>query len=464
MSAESQPKKNKLERIYACSVCNSEYTTSRYSTKRFCSDKCRKSSSRHKVASKRIEKLPLSEEWLFVASECKRAGTVEVMQGHTVETLEQLFSLRNYRYKCYGFDPERKVSRYHLCHIQPVSGNDSVGLLHPHNIFVGGSLQNQVHGTKSYDGIGLSISRYSLKQKWLVSKEDSDKDVLAKVEKYLGKVLVEYAKKNPIRISQRLSLAKWIHKNVPDCPHTLHELQRKGVQELRRIRATFEEKELYKMDVSTKRSFIVYLDECQRLSEQLPDCRHKADLAFMVPVLRVACAVMSLSGESGFGTVLALPFRVQWSLVKLRADMELNTFRDFLSFHSFQALQGAPVERSKILGTLRKYLCVGSMVPDWSHVPEGCYPYFSEEFHTFPPQIKPLQNAILSLELASPLMVHEFLESCKEAQREMEWFESHEWAVCESENDYSGVHYEVGDNYIPNPNLRTVRKLEFVHF
>lgn len=464
MSTESQPKKSKLERIYTCSVCNSEYTTARYSTKRFCSDKCRKSSSRLKTASKRIDKLPVSEEWLWVASEAKRAGTVEILQGHTPATLEQLFALRNYRYKCYGWDSEKKVSKFHLCHIQPANGTDTIGLLHPHNLFVGTSLPNQIHGTKSYLGVGLSVHRSDLKSKWLVKKEDSDKAVLEKVTRFLGKVLIEYAKANPIRMSQRLSLARWVHKNIPDCPYQLQELERKGIQELRDIRAVFEEKELYQLDLTAKRSFLVYADECKRLSEQLPDGKHKDDLAWMIPVLRVTSAFMSLEREEGFSSVLSVPFRVKWTPLKLRDGVESSTFRDFIGFQAFQALQGAPVDRKMILNTVRKYLEVESLVPDYSHVPDGCYKYFSEEFDAFTPQIPLLQNAILSLGLANPLMVHEFLEGCKEAQREMEWFEAHEWAVCESEDDYSGMHYEVGDHYIPNPNLRTVRKLEFVNF
>jgi hypothetical protein len=457
--------KNKLERTYTCSVCNVEYTTVRYSTKRFCSDRCRMSSARLKVASKRVDKLPVSEEWLWVASECKRAGTVEILHGHTVATLEQLFSLRNYRYRCFGWDAERKTSKYHLCHIQPANGTSRVGLLHPHNLFVGGSLANQVHGTKSYANAGLSIARISLKPRWLVDKDTSDKVVLDKVTRFLGSVLIEFAKTNPIRMSQRLSLARWVHKNISNCGFTLHELERKGIAELRKMRADFEEKELYQMDVTAKRSIIVYMDECKRLSNQLPESQHKSDLTALVPVLNIATIWLAgEDGEHGLGNVLAVPFHVHWKPLQLRPGQSASTFRDFVSFQAFQALQGAPVDIKMVLSTLRKYLYVDSLVPDWSKYPEGCYRYFKVEYDTFRPQIPVVQNAILSIGLANPVQVQEFLDSVKTANAELEWYESHEWAVGLSEHDYSGVQYEVEDDYTPNPNLRVAKEYVYVGF
>src|SRR5690606_32305038 len=143
----------------------------------------------------------------------------------------------------------------------------------------------RLHGNKCYPGVGLSLPRPQLKPRWLVTKEDTNKAVLAKVEKYLGKVLLDYAKAYPIRTDQRLSLARWINKNVPNCEHSLQQLERMKMADLRKIRADHGGKEVYQMDLTTKRSILVYLDECKRLSEQLPECKHKEDLAFLVPVL-----------------------------------------------------------------------------------------------------------------------------------------------------------------------------------
>lgn len=459
-----------IQRKKTCIVCDNQFTTSQIAAK-FCGDSCRdksrskrQSDKKVKLAKKRVQRIAVNDSWLWVAAEAKRSGTTEILHGHTAETLEQLFELRNYRYRTYGWNNDTRLSKFHLCHIRPANGTDCVGLLHPHNLFVGGSLPNQVHGAKSYSGVGLSIPRCNLKSKWKVSKEDSDKVVITKIEKYLGDVLIEYAKNNPINMSQRLSLAKWVYKNIPNCGFSLKELERKGIQELRKMRADFEEKELYQIDLTAKRSFVVYLDECKRLSEQLPASQHKDNLAWMVPVLHVACAVMSLEHEEGFSSVLSIPFRVEWSILSLNAGVDLSVFRDFISFQAFNALQGAPVDKNLILNTLHKYLSVGDLFPDWSKVPSGCYRYFSEEFDVFPAQVKPLQDAVISLGMVDRFTQYEMLEALEVSKREAEWFESHEWAECLSEHDYSGMYYEVEDDYQPNPNLHTAREAVFVPF
>lgn len=457
--------KLRFERKYTCSVCNIEYTTPRHSTKCYCSDTCRKSSGRLRTAKKRIAKLPDNAEWGWVASECRRAGSVQALEGHTVESLAQLFALRNYRYKTYGWDAEKGQSKFELCHIQPASGVSSVGLLHPLNLFVGSSLPNRLHGNKAYPGVGLSIPRCQLKPRWLIGEDETNTQVLAKVEKYLGKVLIDYAKAYPIRTDQRLSLARWISKNVPNCEHSLQQLERMKMADLRKIKAEFEGKEVYQMDLTAKRSILVYLDECKRLSEQLPDSQHKEDLAFMVPVLNIAAIWLAgEAGEDGLGSILAVPHRVEWQPLKLRDEAGYSKLRDFIAFQAFQALQGAPVDRKMVNATVRKYLCVGSLQPNWSHVPEGLYKYYQQDFEVFRPQIAEVQNCILSYGLADAIQVHEFLESIKESQAEQEWFESHSWAVGDSEHDYSGMYYEVEDDYTPNPNLKVVRETAFVPF
>ena len=194
--------------------------------------------------------------------------------------------------------------------MSPVKGTHSVGCLHPHNLFIAPALANQVHSNKSYEGMGLSVSRASLKQKWLIADDTSDKDVLAKVAKYLGGVLVEYANNNKIDTSPRLSQARWINKNVPDCGFSLTQLEKKGKRELDKIRADFENKELYAMDLCSKRSIAVALDESIRLTQQLPAGTHRDNIAFFTPVLRAVGAWLSREpDQEGLSSILERPLR-----------------------------------------------------------------------------------------------------------------------------------------------------------
>lgn len=467
-----------VQRNKICSHCDTAYVTPQYNSK-YCSSACRvasnnanarnkKESSRLSKAEKRIARLPVSEHWLWLSREVRRAGTVECLQGHTPETLTQLFSLYNYKHRTYAFNPESKKSKFHMAHIQPVKGMHSVGCLHPYNLFIAPALANQVHSTKSYEGMGLSVSRHSLKRKWLISGDLSDKDVLEKVRKYLGSVLVEYANNNKIDTSPRLSQARWIAKNIADCGFTLSQLEKKGKRELDRIRAAFEKKELYEMDLSPKRSILVALDESIRLTEQLPQSTHRDNVAFFTPVLRAVGAWLSREPEQdGLSSLLERPYGAVWAPLKLRDGMEASKLRDFVSFQTFQAMQGAPVHKKLVLNTLRKYLYVTDLSPDYTRSNDSIQEWHAHQYERFYKQVPMVQDAIISLGLCTKLQEFEYLEEAKVASCEMAIFESFDYVCGTGEDDYSMLNIEIEDDYQPNPsnpNLRRFIKPVYVDF
>lgn len=452
-----------VQRNKICSYCDTPYTTSQHKSK-YCTPACRvasnnaaarnkKESTRLSKAEKRIARLPVSEHWLWLSRQVQRAGTVECLQGHTPETLTQLFNLYNYKHRTYAFNPESRTSKFHTAHIQPVKGAHSVGCLHPHNLFIAPALANQVHSTKSYEGMGLSISRDNLKRKWLIADDLSDKEILAKVEKYLGPVLVEYVNNNKVDTSPRLSQARWISEHITDCGLTLSQLEKKGKRELDKMRATFENKELYVMDLKAKRSIVVALEESIRLSEQLPDGIHRDNIAFFTPILRVVGAWLSREpDQEGLSTILERPYGAAWSPVKLREGMDASKLRDFTSFQAFQAMQGAPVDKKLVLNTLRKYLFVTELSPDYSRSNDSIQKYHSEQYERFYTQVPVVQDAIISLGLCSKLQEYEHLEQAKVAHTEMAIFESFNYVCGTDEHDYSMLNIQVEDDYIPNPN------------
>lgn len=458
-----------VQRNKICSYCNSQYTTSQYKSK-YCTPACRvasnnaaarnkKESTRLSKAEKRIARLPVSEHWLWLSREVRRAGTVECLQGHTPETLTQLFELYNYKHKTYAYNPESRTSKFHTAHIASVKGAHSVGCLHPHNLFIAPALANQVHSTKSYEGMGLSVSRASLKQKWLVVDDTSDKDVLAKVVKYLGAVLVEYAENNKIDTSPRLSQARWINKNMPDCGFTLSQLEKKGKRELDKMRATFENKELYEMDLRSKRSIIVALDESIRLSEQLPAGTHRDSIAFFTPVLRVVGAWLSRESEQeGLSSILERPYGAVWAPLKLRDGMDASKLRDFVSFQTFQAMQGNQVDKKLVLNTLRKYLFVTDLSPDYSRSNDSIQKWHADEYERFYMQVPVVQDAIISLGLCSKLQEYTHLEQAKVAHTEMAIFESFNYVCGTDEWDYSMLNIQIEEDYQPNPTNPNLRR------
>lgn len=437
-----------INRVRVCKTCNTEFTTSQFKAK-YCSN-CRTTSysktqkaKRQTTAEKRILKLSLSDEWLDVARECRRAGTVECLQG---VNLEALFALRKFRFKTYGYNKETKKSQYHLCHISPAVGKETVGLLHHLNLFIGGSFRNQTHGNKSYQDRGLCIPKKQLKSKWKVTDKTSDRAVLDKVTEYLGQVLIDYAKEHPVNKSQRFNLARWVFQNDPDNTLPLNKLEHMSMSDLRSIKARAEKKEVYIIEYATKRSFVVMLEECQRLSKQLPDGQHKSDIAFMVPVLQVAIAFLSRQpDQQGLSSVLANPYGVTWNPLELREGMNESTFRDFIGFQTFHTLQGKLVDRKMVKNTLGLYLSVTSLTPDYSESDSAIQKYYADDYTQFVKQVPTIKNAIISLGLVDKYMLAEEIAKVQQATYEEAMFASFNIEQCEGLHDYSTIHYEIGD-------------------
>lgn len=450
-----------INRVKQCVTCKAEFNTSHIRAK-YCPN-CRKTSytktkkdRRQTIAEKRVLKLALSDEWRWVAKECKRAGTVECLQD---VNLVELFALRNAKFKTYGYDSETKKSQYHLCHISPAVGQDTVGLLHHQNLFIGTAFHNQAHSNNSYKDKGLCTPKKKLKSKWKVTDKISNRAVLEKVTEYLGQVLIDYAKENPVNISQRYHLAKWVFQNDPDNKLPLSKLEIMSMYDLRAIRTMIENKPAFTIEYTTKRSFIVMLEECQRLSEQLPAGQHQSDIAFMIPVLQVAIAFLSRQqDQQGLSSVLVNPYGVTWNPLELREDMSESKFRDYIGFQAFDTLQGKPVDRKIVRSTLSKYLLVTTLTPDYSESDSAIQKYYAEDYSQFAQQVPIVKNAIISLGLADRYMLADEIEKAQVALYEESMYASFPPQQCKDLHDYPTTYYEVEDDYAPNPNLVTYKE------
>lgn len=456
-----------INRVRHCVTCNTEFTTSQISAKycQPCRPKVRKKSQKDKrqtLAETRVLKLPQSEEWLWIARECKRSGTVECLQGVDISALLAVYKAR---FKTHGYNPETKKSQYHLCHISAANGKESVGLLHHLNLFIGTAFHNQKHSNTSYKDRGLCIPKKQLKSKWKVTEKTSNEAVLKKVTEYLGEVLIDYAKENPIALSQRIGMAKWVFQNDPENTFPLDKLKQMSMSDLRAIRTGVEGKPAYTFEYTAKRSFIVMLEECERLSEQLPDCQHKDDIKFMIPVLQVAIAFLSRQlDQHGLSSVLANPYGVTWDPLELRMDMSESKFRDFIGFQAFDTLQGAPVDRKMVKNTLSNYLNVTSLTPNYSGSNSSIQKHYADDYSQFVKQVPVIKNAIISLGLVDKYMLADEIEKAQEAAYEEQMFASFNIEQCEGLHDYSTTHYEVEDDYVANPNLVTYQEPVLVLF
>ena len=168
-----ESRKQPTQRNYICCQCSTEYPAQRFTEKsqRYCTSVCRKKAHRARQSSKKVEsrfaKLAKNAFWRWVIRECREAGTVQVLSGHTSATLLVLHLLSDAMYKCYGWSSDQKTNLFNICHIQPrKGGNGYLGLLHPANLFIGCSYMNRTQSNKPVPAdAGLRIPASALKDR-----------------------------------------------------------------------------------------------------------------------------------------------------------------------------------------------------------------------------------------------------------------------------------------------------------
>jgi len=354
-----------IKRPKKCLHCNKDYVTPRHPQK-YCSKTCSVAANRAKrpkakpTHEKRKERMIDNAFFDYIVRECKRAGTVEILTDYDLAKGQKIFERKN---KLRSWDSEKRRHIYHICHISPVKGNGTIGLLHHDNLFIGRSLHNQrnSNGENENAAIGKSIPTDGLRKEWKVNKKTPKKKVLKKIEDFLGDKLDEFAKNHKIDTDKHLLLARRVHKSGK-YPFTKPELEAMDSADLRDMEAAIKGKEAYEIPYKPPaRSLLVYYLECERHKENNPIC------AMLLPYLRVACVVMVQQGHTGFESLI--PYQALRYLPQIIVASDLSKFRDWSSLTAFDVLQGKKVTESDVRSLFDRDLVVLEDIPDTSLAP-----------------------------------------------------------------------------------------------
>jgi hypothetical protein len=164
------PSKKQIKRQPTCPHCKARFRTTS-AVKVYCTPQCQKEATKKKRRVSRVSRASNSAFLYHLAFECERAGTLQILTGHTVQSLVALYEVYKLRLKANKYGESKD---FDISHIQPVQGYDSVGLYHPQNLVVAPAKLNRAHGVKHF-GHGLSISRRALVSKHSVEKGASRK-------------------------------------------------------------------------------------------------------------------------------------------------------------------------------------------------------------------------------------------------------------------------------------------------
>lgn len=336
-----------------CPACKAviQQGSRQWANKIYCSKKCRASEHRKKKSQttrvqQRRANMRQNEEVLRLVRECKRAGTVQILAGHNLESFIETMKLVR----------ERPKGDVRLCHIAPVKGEGFIGRFHYKNLFYGGTYQNNQFGKKYIAG-GLLISHKDLKKKWLVNKATPANEVLLKIEAFLGDIIPKYLEVTPVRKSKKYQVIEKIIEiegdGNPECmmalsyPHLLKRLDKLRKRPTCANHYPEESKFLAYMDGLTR--FISYGGERAKMLRKLQK-------AMVVAYMALERVKESRTYNKYFYVKYEPLIKKKYAYAKLIDPASWSSFKDFVYETVFSVLQGASPDLTKFRKKMVSYL------------------------------------------------------------------------------------------------------------
>ncbi|NMX94563.1 hypothetical protein [Pseudomonas sp. WS 5086] len=339
-----------------CKYCNAliERGSPQYHKKEYCSQSHQQMAHRRKnlkpLQKNRLKNLSANIEWLYISKACKRAGSVQIMSYHTVDSLKQLIGIICNK-------PKKKMD---ICHVYPVKGKDGIGLLHPLNLVYGDSDHNKKNGNKAFGDAGYYIERSELKHKWQVTEKMKDKTILRLLEKFLGAVLTEYVRKYPVKVSGRIKLIDEIIKLDKNGRYTrdnLTEIPSIGLSVIKAELLGATINGFYSPPKKNRSRILIYLEELSRVAKE-GDGEWAKNCKFMFRMLLAGTAALSKAPDQPELLEIYKAHGKKAERYKrkiLRNPSEYSKFKAFLMFQAYDCLHGKEVDKGMLKGTLHKY-------------------------------------------------------------------------------------------------------------
>ena len=340
--------------IKKCLLCNDvlERKSKQWSRQIYCSSKCRKVAHRDKqVLITRIEQkrsnLRQNDEVLYLIRQCRQASTVQIFKGHDLKSFTETMKLIK----------NRPLGEINLCHIAPVKGKNSTGLLHCMNLFYGGAHQNKKFGNKYISG-GLSIGNEELIKDWEVNKAMSNNDVLVVLEKYLKDIIPQYIAINPVRKSRKASIVNKII--AIDDSKRFDELISLDYRSLGYMWAAISKTTPAVLpNIRHESKYLAYMESISRFisyggdrTSMLKSLRKLMVIAYMA-LERVAC---SKTYNKYFYVKYEDLIQQKYGQVMLKNPNEWSGFKDFIYQTAFETLQGKDLKIRKFRKLVMSYL------------------------------------------------------------------------------------------------------------
>lgn len=337
---------------YCCS-CNAVIVnlSRQWADQKYCSTRCRKSSYRKKKTTlsridRRKANLLQNDEVLYLLSQCRRGGTVQVLHGHNLDSFTKTMDLIK----------NRPLGDIHLCHIFPVKGKVAIGLLHYLNLFYAGAHQNRLFGNAHFAG-GLSIDTSDLAEQWTVRPSMSNNDILLLIEEYLQDIIPMYIERNPVLKSRKANLIENI--SALDCSTSQEKLYQYSYSKLDAIWSKISHAQSKLPKLKNESKYIVYMDSLSRLISY--NTKNKKTLVAVRLLMAIVYRALNKEQKSKtynkwFNVCYCYLIPTRYGNVKLRDSENWSALKDMMYNTAFAALQGKVIDMEKFRKKVWEYI------------------------------------------------------------------------------------------------------------
>lgn len=202
----------------------------------YCGDACKnaaKYARSNGLEAKREVKGKNSAFMFWMAKECRRAGTLQILEGHTVESLGQLYGV--YKFNSRANTRGGHTEKFHLCHLSPVAGEKTIGKLTAANLVVAQALANFSWGNKDMN-VGECISKGALEDKYAVESDAPLAALSSRIIVYIGKaIFAEFVKVSKVKSAEFVELQHWFEENEI----FIKDIHKQSTQKLKELKAAY---------------------------------------------------------------------------------------------------------------------------------------------------------------------------------------------------------------------------------
>lgn len=283
---------------------------------------------------------------LYLIKECRRAETVQILSGHSLESFT----------KTMDFIRNKPRGDVEICHIAPSRGKKSRGLLHYGNLFYGGSYQNRNFGSNYLSG-GLKIKRSHLIKKWAVDENMDNNTILKKVESFLGDIIPSYIEINHLRKSKKRRRVEEILKITPD--RSKDYLFCQDIKYLDKLLLKLNKNSALDGDSRSESKYIIYVDE---LSRFISYGGERARTLRRLRTLMIAgyVALEKIDASQTYNKMFYEHYRAlikpKYIHATLKNPHKWSEFKDLIYEAAFIALQGGHINIKSFRKKFKMYL------------------------------------------------------------------------------------------------------------